>query len=179
MTNWFKKSVNLAYFSSKDGPLKEKPARLRGIAETLGLSGKAEEKLEWIIFHQTVGLGSVKATASYLGIIRKTLHKWIKRFDEKNPLTLEEKSRSPIQKREWEVSRQEEERIVSLRKAHIKWGKKKLKKLYIGLYKENISAWKIERVVRKWNLYPDRRKIHLAFYVTLMKLSSGGMECEG
>lgn len=45
-----------------------------------------------------------------------------------------------------------------MRKSHIKWGKKKIKKLYEDDYKENISTWKIERVIRKWRLYPDLEK---------------------
>ena len=158
MTNWFKKSVQMAYFPTKDSHLKEKWVRIRGVAERVGLSPKAKEKLEWIIFYHTVGKESVKNTFSYFGITRKTLHKWLKRFNEKNLLSLEEKSKAPIKKRAWEVTSKEEERIVYLRKSHIKWGKKKIKKLYIKTYKENISTWKIERVVRKWSLFPDKEK---------------------
>ena len=158
MTDWFKRSVQMAYFPTKDSPLKERWLRVRGVAEKFGLSPKAKEKLEWIIFYHTIGKRKAKSTASYFGITRKTLHKWLKRFSEKNLLSLEEKSRAPIQKRVWEVAREEEERIVSLRKVHIKWGKRKIKRLYLTTYKENISTWKIERVIRKWNLYPDKEK---------------------
>jgi len=35
------------------------------------------------------------------------------------------------------------------------YGKKKIKRLYIRHYKEEISTWKIERVIRKHKLYPD------------------------
>lgn len=156
--DWFAKSVNLAYFPSKDGLLKDRWVRLRSVAQTVGLSPKAKEKLEWIIFYHTFGKRHTKVTSSYFGITRKTLHKWLKRFDERNILTLEEKSRAPIKRREWEVSVEEEERIVSLRKSHIKWGKKKIKKLYLKTYKESITTWKIERVVRRWNLYPDKER---------------------
>lgn len=148
----------MAYFPSKDSPLKERWTRVRGVAEAVGLSPKAKEKLEWIIFYHTFGKESVKQTSSYFGITRKTLHKWIKRFDEKNLKSLEEKSRSPVKKREWQVSSEEEQRIFSLRKSHIKWGKKKIKKLYMDDYKETISTWKIERVIRKWKLFPDPQK---------------------
>ena len=158
MTNWFKKSVQMAYFPTKDSPLKERWTRVRGVAEMVRLSPKAREKLEWIIFYHTFGKRSVKVTSSYFGITRKTFHKWLKRFDEKNLKSLEEKSKSPIKKREWQVTGKEEERVVSLRKSHIKWGKKKIKKLYANTYQENISTWKIERVIRKWSLYPDKEK---------------------
>jgi transposase InsO family protein len=156
--DWFKKSVELAYFPTKDAPLKEKWVRVRAVAEEIGLSPLAREKLEWIIFYHTVGKENASFTASYFGLTRKTLHKWLKRFDEKNLLTLEEKSRAPIQKRNWEVTQGQEERIISLRYAHLKWGKRKLKRLYLKTYQETISTWKIERVVRKWQLYPDKQK---------------------
>jgi len=156
--DWFKISVNSAYFPSKDGPLKDRYTRLRNVAEKVGVSSKTKEKLEWIIFYQTVGKRNVSVTASYFGTTRKTLHKWLKRFDERNLLSLEEISRSPIKRRDWEVTLEEEERIVSLRKAHLKWGKKKLRRLYLNAYKECISTWKIERVIRKWNLFPDKER---------------------
>ncbi|MCK4401327.1 hypothetical protein KAW08_03365 [bacterium] len=38
------------------------------------------------------------------------------------------------------------------------YGKKKLKVLYRRDYKEDISCWKIERVIRKHKLYPDKIK---------------------
>jgi len=44
---------------------------------------------------------------------------------------------------------------MSLRLKHLKWGKQKLKRLYLNIYGEVISAWKVERVVRKHQLYPD------------------------
>ena len=154
----FKRSVRMAYFPSKDIPLKEKWIRIREVGEQVGLSLKAKEKLEWVIFYYTVGHESAKETYSYFGITRKTLHKWLKRFDERNLLSLEEESKAPIKRRDWEVAHKEEKRIVSLRKAHIKWGKKKIKKLYLKTYKEYISTWKIERVIRKWNLFPDKEK---------------------
>ena len=154
----FKRSVQVAYFPTKDSPLKEYWTRIRGVAEIVGLSSKAKEKLEWIIFYHTFGEQNAKETSAYFGISRKTLHKWLRRFDEKNLRSLEERSKAPIKRRVWEVTRQEEEKVVSLRKVHIKWGKIKLKKLYATTYKESISTWKIERVIRKWNLFPDKEK---------------------
>jgi transposase InsO family protein len=154
----FKRSVQMAYFPSKDSPLRERWVRVRRVAEMVGLSSKAKEKLEWIIFYHTFGKENAKSTSSYFGISRKTLYKWLKRFEEKNLRSLEEKSKAPVRRRTWEVTYKEEERIVSLRKAHIKWGKKKIKILYQKEYGESISTWKVERVIRKWNLFPDKEK---------------------
>ena len=71
MTDWFKKSVQMAYFPSKDGPLKDWCTKLRGISQTIGLSSLAKEKLEWVIFYHTVGKKSAVTTASYFGITKK------------------------------------------------------------------------------------------------------------
>jgi len=111
--------VQMAYFPTKDSPLKERWTRVRGVAERVGLSPKAKEKLEWIILYHTVGKENAKSTAAYFGITRKTFHKWLKRFDERNPRSLEEKSRAPTQTRGWEVTGEEEKRVVFLRKSHL------------------------------------------------------------
>ncbi len=154
----FKRSVQIAYFPTKDLPLKEKWTRVRGVANMVGLSVKAKEKLEWIIFYHTFGKENASETSSYFGITRKTFHKWLKRFDEENLLSLEEHSKAPAKRRAWEVTRTEEERIICLRKKHIKWGKAKIKKLYSNDYKETISTWKIERVIRYHKLFSDPKK---------------------
>lgn len=46
-----------------------------------GLSFSAQLKLEWLIFYHTQGGKNAKVTASHFGITRKTLHKWLKRFN--------------------------------------------------------------------------------------------------
>lgn len=155
--DWFAKSVNLAYFKSKDKPLKDKYSIWREVAQSLNLSFGARLRLEWIIFYQTVGKGNVLKTAKHFGIFRKTLHKWLKRFDERNLKTLEEMSRAPVKRRSWEVTFREQERIIALRKTHLKYGRKKLKVLCEKEYQEEISTWKIERVIRTYKLYPDRQ----------------------
>ena len=127
---------------------------LRTIARTT-VSQKAQLKLEWIIFYYTVGQENALTTASHFGINPKTLHKWKRRFDERNPYSLEEHSRKPVKTRDWMVSSEEEANIKDLRKKNMEFGKKKLKVLYGKEYGQVISAWKIERVIRKYNLYPD------------------------
>jgi len=122
------------------------------------LSGQAQLKLEWMIFYYTIARQNAGKTAGHFGITRKTFHKWLVRFDEKNLTTLEEKSRAPIATRQWMVTRKEEARIIDLRKRNMEYGKKKLKTLYFREYKAIVSTWKIERVVRKYKLYPNRKK---------------------
>jgi len=127
---------------------------LRTIAKTT-VSQKAQLKLEWIIFYYTVGQKNALATSSQFGINPKTLHKWKRRFNERNLYSLEEHSKKPIKTRDWMVSFEEEASIKDLRKKNMELGKKKLKVLYFKEYGKVISTWKIERVIRKHNLYPD------------------------
>ena len=127
----------------------------RSLAEYWHISAKARGRLEWLIFYHTVGKKNAAFTSSYFGISRKTFHKWLKRFNPHLIQSLEEKSRAPHKKRQWEVTLRQEARIIKLREKHLKYGKKKLEILYRKQYQEPISTWKIERVIRKHKLYPD------------------------
>ena len=131
------------------------PEHWRNLAEYWHLSFKAKQRLEWMIFYYTVGKKKARTTASYFGVSTKTFHKWKTRFNPQLIQSLEEKSKAPIKRRVWEVTSQQETRIIALRTKHLKYGKKKLKVLYLKQYHEDISTWKIERVVRKHQLYPD------------------------
>jgi transposase InsO family protein len=128
---------------------------LRNLAEYWQISLEAKQRLEWIIFYYLMADKNAARTAAYFGISRKTFHKWLKRFNPQVIQSLEEKSRTPHKKRTWQVTSMEERRIVALRNQHLKYGKMKLKVLYHQHYQETVSTWKIERVIRKHQLYPD------------------------
>ena len=106
------------------------------------------------------GQENAALTARYFDISRKTFHKWLRRFkDSKYDVrSLADQSRSPQHRRRWEVTLIQEDRIRQLRKRYPYYGKKKLKGLYEKEYCEGISTWKIERVIRKHKLYPDKQK---------------------
>jgi len=150
-------SVKTAYFPAKKIEV-DKWSLQRKMA--LDYEPEVQQRLEWIIFYETVGKKDATYTARYFSISRKTFHKWNTRFKESRGKirSLQDQSREPIHKREWEVSKLEEDRIYNLRKDHILYGKKKLKKVYSRIYGEEISTWKIERVIRKHKLYPDLQK---------------------
>lgn len=142
------------FFTAKPIDIPDKWLLLRNIGKDT-LSLKAQEKLEWIIFYHNISGRNALHTASYFGINPKTLHKWLGRFNERNLTSLEEQSRRPRKLRDWMVTKEEETNIVSLRKRNLEYGKKKLQVLYKREYGKKISTWKIERVVRRYNLYPD------------------------
>lgn len=145
------------FFKGKDIPDIDRwqLLRLRG----KDISPKAQLKLEWIIFYQTVGKENALLTAKHFGISSKTLHKWKKRFNGKDLTTLEEKSRAPEKTRHRDISPLQRERIRKLRKKHIKWGKMKLRRRYFKIYGEYISSWKFQVVIEDENLYFDKAKI--------------------
>ena len=117
------------YFRSKPIYIPEKWILLRSVGKGT-LSKKAQEKPEWIIFYNTIAKRNALYTSSYFGINPKTLHKWLRRFDDKNLYLLEEQSRRPLKVRGWMVTREEETNIIDLRKKNMEFGKAKLKVLY-------------------------------------------------
>ncbi|MDP2637432.1 MAG: integrase core domain-containing protein [Candidatus Levybacteria bacterium] len=145
------------FFEARPVNIPEKWTLLRAVAKN-SLSSKAQEKLEWLIFYHTIAKKNAVYTAAYFGINPKTLHKWLKRFEERNLKSLEEHSRKPLKTRSWMVTREEEADIIDLRKDNLEFGKKKLQVIYKREYGKTISTWKIERVIRKYNLYPDLAK---------------------
>jgi len=145
------------FLTPKDKPVSDKWTLIRNVGRDI-LSPDAQLKLEWIIFYETVAKGNAKQTALHFGVSRKTFHKWLNRFKETNLKTLEEVSRRPLNTRDWMVTKVQERRVISLRKKNMEFGKKKLKRIYIREYREPISTWKIERVIRQYNLFPDKAK---------------------
>jgi transposase InsO family protein len=145
-------------FKQRPLVLQDKIARWRGIANKVNLSDKGRLRLEWMIFYETVGNHDAYATAKHFEIAPKTFYKWFNRFDNGRVSELEDDSRKPKNYRKWEVTVHEECRIMKLRKAHMHWGKRKIQKLYHDTYGEEITAWKVERVTRKHELYPDKKK---------------------
>lgn len=120
------------------------------------LSDAAQLKLEWIIFSHTVGKENVTMSAKHFGITRKTLHKWLTRFVETRLETLEEDSRAPHKTRKRDIT--SVQRIL-LREKYLRWGKMKLKRLYKKEHGEDISSWKIQKVIeeKKLGLSPNKR----------------------
>lgn len=142
-------------FKQKPIILKDKIDRWRSMASTMGISDKAKLRLEWIIFYESIGNYDAYQTSKHFSITPKTFYKWHKRFNSGIVKNLEDESTRPDHLRTWQVSFIEECRIKGLRQSKLHYGKKKIKKLYFDKYHQTISTWKIERVIRKHNLYPN------------------------
>lgn len=145
--------------------IRAKPVRIPNKWELIRLVGrktlsdKAQLKLEWIIFYHTKGEKNATNTAKHFGVTRKTIHKWLARFDELNLLTLEEESRAPDNTRTRQIAFMQETRIIKLRSKYLRWGKMKIQRRYIRIYGEYISSWKVQKVIEEKKLYFDKTKI--------------------
>jgi len=134
-------------------PIELKPKWERLKEQIKQYSPTAKRNFSYVYWYYTKGNENASYAARHFGIHRKTIMKWVERFDESNLLTLEEQSRKPQKVRQWTVTRTEEARVISLRKRYIRLGKMKLQRLYEKEYNEQISSWKIQRVIEKHNLY--------------------------
>jgi len=153
-----KKGVSFYFFRRKPLVVSNRYECWRRVADLLKLKPHERLRVEWIIFYYTAAKENVTLTCSHFGISRKTFYKWFNRFRHSKQAirVLADQPRAPQHRRKWEVSLIQEDRIKRLRKSYIHYGKKKLKVLYRRQYNEDISCWKIERVIRKHKLYPDR-----------------------
>ena len=133
--------------------LLSKHERWRKQAKALALSKSALQRMEWLIYYETKAENNASLTCRHFGIVPKTFYKWKNIFDGKNLKLLEDRSRSPKQTRQKEITFTEEDRVVNLRKAHLRWGKMKIARLYLNTYGEKISSWKVQYTIIKYKLY--------------------------
>ena len=145
-------------FRPRPQPLMESTTRWRKVAETFSLSSEARLKLEWMIFYETVGHKNAYTTAKHFNTTPKTFYKWHKRFGDGKVRDLEEHSRTPTKKRSTTITLTEEVRVKELRKQYLHWSKMKLSIIYQTIYHEKISAHKIQVVINRFNLYPNKIK---------------------
>jgi len=150
----FLKNHHFYFFKAKPFNLLSKYERWKRIANLLKLSKSAFQRLEWIIYYETKARKNATFCARHFGISRKTFYKWYNRFqDGKNFAGLEEQDRAPKRKRQREISPLEEHNIFQLRKKYIRRSARKLVFDYQRIYGQNISAWKIQKVIEKYHLY--------------------------
>lgn len=115
------------------------------------LSKQAKLRLQWMDFYHKCA--NVSLVCRHFGISRKTFYHWLKRYNPYNPKTLEDRSRAPIHRRQPEITSLQTQRVISLRKKHIRYSKIKLSIIYQRTYHEKLSSWKIQRVIQKHHLY--------------------------
>jgi hypothetical protein len=155
-----RKPASFYFFRRKPIISKDRYECWRDVADLLDFETQERLRVEWMVFYYTAGKENTAQTAKYFGISRKTFHKWFKRFKDfkYNVKNLADQSKTPHHKRTWEITLTQEERIRRLRSKYPHYGKRKMKALYEKDDSEQISSWKIERVIRRHKLYPDQKK---------------------
>lgn len=152
-------SDQVGYYLFPDIKLLDKYERWRKVAKILKVSKEAKQRLDWIIYSRDGH--SPTDTCRHFGIARKTFYKWFNQFDEDNLYSLyklEDKSRAPKHVRQREITPLEEQRIICLRKSHIRYGKEKIAKVYETKFGKRISAWKVQYTIKKYHLYYNHAK---------------------
>ena len=136
----------------------DKYERWRKQLDALKLSREAKMRLEWMIYYETTAKENASLTCRHFGIAPKTFYKWRGRFDGANLRLLETQSRASLRTRKRQITALEEERVIIIRKAHIRWGKVKLSVHYKNTYGTTISSWKIQYTTKKYQLYYNPKK---------------------
>jgi transposase InsO family protein len=154
-----KSSQKWAYFKRKPHTLLNRYDRWRQVAKLQSITKEAGKRLEWIIYYETRGEFNASFTARHFGIARKTLYKFLDRFDSANFLTLEDQSRAPHHVRQREITLVAEDRIKQIRNEDLSQGKEKIQREYLERYGEDISCHKILYTIQKHNLYRNPLKI--------------------
>ena len=144
------------FFEVKRKPLLSKYERWRKIARILKLSNSARLRLEWMIFYFTKADHNASLVCRHFGISRKTFHKWLKSFNEKNLCSLEDKSKSPFNKRKPEYTPDEIQKVIALRLKYPTLGRDKLEIVYLEEYGEGIKHWHLRRIVHDFKLFAQR-----------------------
>jgi len=154
-----RKPASFYFFRRKPIVQKDRYEAWREVAGLLDFKIHERLRVEWMVFYYTVGKENATLTSQHFGISRKTFHKWLKRFKDSkyNVQSLADQSKAPRHKGNWEVTLIQEERIRRLRNRYPYYGKKKPKALCEKEYPE-IPTWKIERVIRRYKLYRDKKK---------------------
>ena len=134
--------------------------RWQKVSQKLKLSKKACQRLTWMIYYETKAKRNAKQTCRHFAIPRSLWYYWRKRFEETNLRTLEDEFKAPRNTRKKEYTDLQYERIVILRKEHIRYGKIKLLKIYRKKYPadKNISSWKVQCIIEIAGIYYNAKK---------------------
>lgn len=145
------------WFLVSTEPLLGKHERWRRQADVLNLSKDARKRLAWFMWYEAHDK-NVSRTTRHFGISRQCFHEWKKKFDGVNLRMLESRSCAPKHVRQKEIRPEEERRTIELRRAHLRWGKMKIARLYKNTYHTQVSSWKVQYTIQKYGLYFHPKK---------------------
>jgi hypothetical protein len=75
-----RKPASFYFFKRKPIVQKDRYELWRGVANLLGFKVHERLRVEWMVFYYTAGKENSALTAKHFDILRKTFHKWSRRF---------------------------------------------------------------------------------------------------
>ena len=93
--------------------------------ESSGPSRMARQRLKWMDYNEAHGKNAA-LTCRYFGISHQTFHRWKRRYNPRDPTTLEERSHRPQRVRQPTWSPELAQAVLELREERPGWGKDKL-----------------------------------------------------
>ena len=146
-------------YSRKDPPTaRQLWGRMYAASLILPLSRDARKRLLWFVDAATKFKGNIRKTCRYHGISPRIFYYWRKRFDIRNPRSLEARSHRPKFGPLPKLNPEQDKRIFELRMAHPHYSKMKIAVLYERHYGEKIASWQVQRVIERFMLYPDVKR---------------------
>jgi len=114
-----------------------------------------EERIEFGL--RALRSGNFRALCREYGITARTGYKWRERFVRYGIEGMEEESRRP-RSSPGALSEEEVCEIVRLKEAHRRWGPRKIRELYLRLYRQAASESSFKRVLERAGLTERRRR---------------------
>jgi transposase len=133
-------------------PKRQDISNLLRHAEQLHLTKRAKQRLTWFAFATAHG-GNVSLTCRYFGISRSTFLRWAKRFDARNPETLEEYSRKPHTVRQTNVSQAIIDLIKNYRMSSPTMGKEQIAKHLHTEHNIVLSSSTVGRIIARHGFF--------------------------
>ena len=103
-------------------------SKVRGsgrLARVSGPSRMARQRLKWMDYYEAHGKNAA-LTCRYFGISRQTFYRWKRRYNPRDPTTLEERSHRPQRVRQPTWSPELAQAVLELREERPRWGEDKL-----------------------------------------------------
>lgn len=120
------------------------------------LTERAKQKLKVVDWHRNNG-ENVSLTARHFGYARKTIHAWIREYQQKGPIGLNEKSKAPNKRPVPQTSSEAVMLICRTRKKYPAWSKYKIAEILERDHGIRVSASTIGRVLKRRGLIDKKR----------------------
>jgi len=112
------------------------------------LSREALKRLAWFDYYEGKGSRNALLTCRHFGISPQTFYRWKRRYESRDPSSLEDHSHRPKRVRQPTYSKELVEVVLALREEYPRWGKNKLT-VMLGEKGYQASASTVGRILHK------------------------------